>query len=190
MLVRLALAASLALAAGTAYAQPQTMPAQRISGTVKSVASGHLVVTTDKGDVDLVLPPQTPVMGREPAAATDIKAGSYLGTANQTIPEGGRATEVHMMDNGPNVNSPMNQPGLIMTNGHVKSVQNTAKGQEMDVDYGEGTRHVIVPANTPVSRMVDKGPSALKPGTRVSVIPTPGADGKLTARYIILAPPK
>src|SRR5262249_8882153 len=112
------------------------------------------------------------------------------GTANQTVPEGGRANEVHLIDKGPNVNSPMNDEGLIMTNGHVKSVQKTAKGQEMDVDYGEGTRHVIVPTNTPITRLVPQDPSTIKAGASVDVGAAPGADSKLTARYVVLAPAK
>ena len=62
------------------------------------------------------------------ATVSEIKPGGYLGTANVTSPAGGKATEVHLMDNGPNVHFAMDaDKGLMMTNGHVKSVQTTAK---------------------------------------------------------------
>jgi hypothetical protein len=164
---------------------------ERITGTVKSVGTDHLVLSTDKGDVDVAVTPQTRVLNREPAEAAEIKAGAYLGTANVTGPDGGLATEVHLMDNGPNVHSPMNaDAGLMMTNGHVKSVQTTAKGQEMDVDYGSGVRHVVVPANTPVTRMQASNVDSLTVGAPVTAALRPGADGKVAAAFIILGPQK
>jgi hypothetical protein len=194
MLGRLAVAIALTVFAGAANAQPtnpSTSMGERVTGTVKSVASGHVVLSTDKGEVDVVVTPQTRVLNREPASASEIKAGGYLGTANVTGPDGGTATEVHLMDNGPNVHSVMNaDTGLMMTNGHVKSVQTTSNGEEMDVDYGSGLRHVVVPANTPVTRMIASDIASLKVGASVTAALRPGVDGKLTAAFIILAPPK
>jgi hypothetical protein len=72
-----------------------------------------------------------------------------------------------------------------MTNGHVKSVTPTATGEEMDVDYGQGTaRHVVVTKDTTVTRMIDVGVAGLKPGTNVNAMTTSGADGKPAATYI------
>ena len=194
MLARLAVAVALVIFAGAANAQPagpSSPMGERVSGTVKSVAADHVVLSTDKGEVDVLVTPQTRVLNREPASASQIKAGGYLGTANVTGPGGGTATEVHLMDNGPNVHSVMNaNAGLMMTNGHVKSVQTTSKGEEMDIDYGSGVRHVVVPASTPVTRMISSDVASLKVGAAVTAALRPGADGKLTAAYIILAPTK
>ena len=94
----------------------------------------------------------------------------------------------------PNVHYPMNpktSPRLMMTNGKVKSVTKTAKGEEMDIDYGAATtRHVVVTDETSMTRMVDVGVAGLKPGAEVSVNMVAGDDGKPVAGFIGIAAPK
>jgi len=164
---------------------------ERVSGTVKSAAADKVVLTTPKGEVSVAVTPQTRVAMQQAASASDIKPGAYLGTANQDgpAPDTGTATEVHLADNGGNVNRPMNDSGLTMTNGHVKNVTRTAAGQEMDIDYGEGkTRRVTVADGTPITKMAEVGMAALKPGTSVSAMTTTGADGKSVANMILIDP--
>jgi len=130
-LCRTFLIAVVALSVQAAGAQ-QPPQGERIAGAVKSITSGDLILATAKGDVDVAITPQTRVLLRQSASASDIKPGAYLGTSNQNASEAdtGTATEVHLMDNGPNVNYPMNNSGLTMTNGHVKNVTSiTAKTQ-------------------------------------------------------------
>ncbi len=180
-----------ALIAQVAVAQQGPPPGERVSGTVKSVAADSVVLVTPKGDVTVAITPQTRLAVRQTAGANEIKPGAYLGTANQngTAPDTGTATEVHLADNGPNVNFPMNNSGLTMTNGHVKSVNRTATGQEMDIDYGEGkTRRVVVGAGTPVTKMVSVGVTELKPGSKVNAMTTTGKDGKSVANMIMIEP--
>jgi hypothetical protein len=181
----------IALTAQAAIAQ-QPPQGERIAGTIKSVTTSDLILATAKGDVDLAITPQTRVLARQAASKTDIKPGAYLGTSNQNaaVADTGTATEVHLMDNGPNVNYPMNSSGLTMTNGHVKSVTHTAAGEEMDIDYGKDTtRHVVVTTDTAVTKMSDVGTSALKQGVNVGAMTTTAADGKPTATYIVIDPP-
>ncbi len=176
------------LTAATASAQ-QAPRGVRIAGTVKSVAASDVILATPKGNVDIAITPQTRVLVRQPAATDDIKQGAYLGTSNQNgaEPGSGTAKEIHMMDKGPNVNFAMNKSGLMMTNGTVKSVTHTTKGEEMDVDYGKAqTRHVIVNKDTVMTRMVDVGVAGLKPGLEVSANTTTGAGGKPTATFIVV----
>jgi hypothetical protein len=180
-----------ALIAQVAVAQQGPPAGERVSGTVKSVAADRVVLTTPKGEVSVATTPQTRVTVRQPANASEIKPGAYLGTSNQdgSAPDTGTATEVHLADNGGNVNRPMNDSGLTMTNGHVKKVTRTATGQEMDIDYGEGkTRHVVVKSGTPVTRMADAGVAALKAGVSVTAMTTTGADGKSVASMIMIDP--
>lgn len=193
MLARLALAAAVAtLLAGSAGAQGA--PGEKFSGAIKVAAADHVTIATAaKGDLDFAVTPQTRVVYRGAASAAEIKPGAYLGTSNLNTPEGGKATEVHLGDNGPNVHFSMDdKAGLMMTNGHVKSVTATAKGEEFDVDYGAAaTRHVVLPPNTPVTRTLTGNMAMLKPGVPVTVYAAPGADGKLAVRYIsIQTPPK
>ena len=183
--------ALLATAAVAADAQ-QPPPGTRIAGTIKSVTASGLVLATATGDVDVAMTPTTRVLVRKPAAVSDIKPGAYLGTSNQNSADGasGTATEVHLMQNGPNVNYAMNNSGLTMTNGHVKSVNQTAKGQEMDIDYGQAsTRHVVVSADTVVTTMDDVGAAALKPGLEINAMTTSGTNGKPTASFISINTP-
>jgi hypothetical protein len=182
---------SFALVVFTAAAAGAQQPPQgvRIAGTVKSVAATDVVLATPKGDVAIAITPQTRVLVRQPAATNEIKQGSYLGTANQNSAEAGTGTanEIHMMDKGPNVNFAMNKSGLMMTNGTVKSVTHTAKGDELDIDYGQAqTRHVIVGKDTVMTRMVDVGVAGLKPGLEVSANTTTGAGGKPAATFIMV----
>lgn len=189
-----AIAATLVIATLVAQAAGAQPAAQgvRIMGTVKSVTADTVVLATAKGDVDVRITPQTRVLKSQPASASDIKPGAYLGTSNQngSAPNTGTATEVHLAANGPNVNFPMNHTGLTMTNGHVTSVNHTASGEEMVIDYGQSTtRHVVVPANTQITRMADIGAAGLKPQARVTTMTTAGADGKPVATFILIAQP-
>lgn len=189
MLRRQALAiAVLSVVAQIAGAQ-QAPRGVRFVGTVKSVAADKLVLTTSKGTVAIALTPQTRVMVSRPASASDIKPGAYLGTSNQNAaaPNAGTATEIHLADNGPNVNFPMNNSGLTMTNGHVTHVTRTASGEEMDIDYGKATtRHVMVPADTRITKMDEVGTAGLKPHIAVTALTTPGADGKPVATFVLV----
>lgn len=179
----------LTAAAASAQRAPQGV---RIAGTIKSVTAADVTLTTAEGNVDIAITPETRVLVRQPAAADEIKAGTYLGTSNQNgaAPDSGTAKEVHMMAKGPNVNFAMNKSGLMMTNGTVKSVTHTAKGDEIDIDYGQAqTRHVIVNKDTTMTRMVDLGAAGLKPGLEVSANTTAGAGGKPTATFIMITKP-
>jgi hypothetical protein len=181
-----------AVAAVSAGAQQQAPQGTRIAGTVKSVTASDVILATATGDVDVTVTPQTRVLVRQAASVSDIKPGAYLGTSNQNSSDGysGTATEVHLMDNGPNVNYPMNNSGLTMTNGHVKAVTSSSAGQEMDIDYGQATtRHVLVNKDTSITKMKDVGIASLKPGLEVNAMTTSGSDGKPTATFISVRTP-
>jgi hypothetical protein len=181
----LALASALSTLAGA----QQPSSGQRISGKIKSVSAQEIVLVGANGSVTLGVTPQTRVLARKTARPDEVKPGAYLGTANQNNADGssGTSTEVHLMNNGPNVHSAMNNSGLMMTNGHVKSVHTTAKGREIAVDYGQATaRHVIIPAGTPTTRMVDVGLAALKPGETIIALTRPAPGGKMTAAFITI----
>ena len=162
----------------------------RVDGTVKSVSSGHIILTTVKGDFDLIVTPQTRYGIRNVSNANEIKPGTYLGTSNQNgaAPDTGTATEVHVMEKGPNVQFPMNETGLTMTNGRVTSVKRTDKGQEMEIDYGKDTkRRVTVTGDTSVTTQTDATAADVKPGLHVMAILGTG-DAKSTATYVTLEP--
>lgn len=185
-------AALLAVIAIPAGAQQRAPQGERITGTVTSVTTSQLTLATANGDINIALTPHTRVFVREPASISDIKPGAYLGTANQNNTSGsnaGTAKEIHLARNGPNVDFPMNKSGLMMTNGHVKSVTSTSDGLEMDINYGKNTtRHVLVKKNTPITRMKDMGVTGLRPGLKVTAMTTRGSDKRLTATFILIEP--
>jgi hypothetical protein len=192
MRCRLTFAVALFTAAAVTAGAQQAPSGTRIAGTVKSVTSSDVILATSTGDVDVAITPQTRVLVRKPATVSDIKPGAYLGTSNQNSADGtsGTATEVHLMENGPNVNYPMNNSGLTMTNGHVKTVNHTASGQEMDIDYGQATtRHVVVSADTAITTMTDVGIAGLKPGLEINAMTTSATNGKPTATFISVSTP-
>jgi hypothetical protein len=184
--------AVVAFIAASAGAQQRAPQGTRIAGRVKSISANDVTLATAKGDVDVVLTPQTRVMLRQSASVSDIKPGAYLGTANQNSAsdsDAGTATEVHLADNGPNVNFPMNKSGLTMTNGHVTAVTSTPTGKEMDIDYGQSsTRHVLVKQGTVITKMKDVGVAGLKPGLQVNAMTSQGTDGKPAATFIVIGP--
>jgi len=186
------LAVMLVSVADAQQGPPQGPPGNRLAGTVKSADASKLVLATAKGDVTLTLTPQTRLSTSQAASVSDIRPGTYLGTSNQNgpAPDMGTATEVHLEDNGPNVNSPMNNSGLIMTNGHVTRVTHTAAGEEMDIDYGQATRrHVVVPADTRVTKMAPIDASQLKPGVSVMAMTSTGPDGHPVANMVMIGGP-
>ena len=182
-LLALAAPASAETAAKTEIKPPAGM--QRFAGTVKTISADTIVVSGAAGDTSLKITPDTKVMVVKKTTSDQIKAGSYLGTTNVTTPEGGRSTEVHMMPSGPGVHYTMDEKtSTMMTNGTVGKVAKTAKGDEFDVAYGGGTRHVIVPPDAMVTTGTYTPIETLKPGYAVTAIARPAADGGLMAAYI------
>ncbi len=187
--IAVALLAVVAISAGAQQPGPQ---GTRIAGKVKSATASDVTLATAHGDVDIAITAQTRVLVRQEATVSDIKPGAYLGTSNQNSTadsNSGTATEVHLGDDGPNVNFPMNNSGLTMTNGHVKAVTSTPAGKEMDIDYGKSTtRHVLVKQDTVITRMKEVGVAGLKAGLEVNAMTSSGADGKPTATFILIGP--
>jgi len=192
MRIQSTIAATLLVVVALSAGAQQGPQGTRIAGKVKSVTAGDVTLATAKGDIDVAVTAQTRVLVKQDASVSDIKPGAYLGTSNQNSTadsNSGTATEVHLGDDGPNVNFPMNKSGLTMTNGHVKAVTSTAAGKEMDIDYGQGTtRHVLVKPDTAITRMKEVGVAGLKAGLEVSAMTTAGTNGKPTATFILIGP--
>jgi hypothetical protein len=182
--------ALLAVIAFPAGAQQRAPQGTRIAGKIKSVTANQVMLATANGDIDVAVTPHTRVLVRQSASVSDIKPGAYLGTSNQDSganSTAGVATEVHLADNGPNVNFPMNKSGLTMTNGHVKTVTSTPAGEEIDINYGQSTtRHVLVKKDTVITKMKEVGIAGLKPDLEVNAMTNQGTDGSQTATFILV----
>ena len=195
-------------APAVAEVQPKLTP-----GVVNAVSGTTLTIMSQGAPASFQLTPGTVIMIAHKGGLADIKAGSFLGTTNAASPDGtGQSTEVHVfppgvkmgegdrpmgpapaggaasrMTNG-TVSAAGPASGSRMTNGAAGNVSTGAQGVQMDVAYQGGTRHIVVPPNTPVMVMSSGTPAMLKPGSNVLVGHVAGAGGSETATFINLQP--
>ena len=188
MTPRLLLAFGLLLGAAPALAQP-AQPG-RIRGTVEKVEGDVMTIKPRTGpDMAVTLAPSASITGVKTAQVSDIKPGSYVGTAAVPQPDGTeKALEVHVfppsMTGAGEGHRPFDLGQSNMTNGTVGDLV-TANGRTMTVKYAGGERRIVVPDDVPVV-MLDPGAprSLIQPGAKVIVQPTKAADGSLTADRI------
>ncbi|HEV7716078.1 MAG TPA: hypothetical protein VGO53_10810 [Steroidobacteraceae bacterium] len=184
-------AVTVALAlAGTAVAQSPAPT--RIRGDIVSATGDTLVVHRQRGDtLTLSLAPKAQVSAVRKIAISEIKAGSFIGTAatdangNLTaqevvvFPESERGTgEGHYAwDLGPK---------STMTNGNVDAVVKSTDGQHLRLSFKGGSNTVTVPPNVPIVTFVAATRADLVAGKKVFVIATEGADKHLVAQRVVV----
>jgi hypothetical protein len=142
------------------------------------------------GTTKVTLAPNYTVQYIVAAKLTDIKAGSYVGTAAVPQVDGSlRALEVHIFPPGvtPGQGSRPYDLGATssMTNGTVDTIASVkvdnVNGSKIMVKYEGGSKEVTVGAGTPVVTYMPATTAALTPGARVNILATKGTDGTLTA---------
>lgn len=161
-------------------------------GTIDSFNGGLLQITTRQGDkMSVEVTDKTRVNSVSKAKMSDIKAGSFIGTAAVSQSDGTlKALEVHVFapslrGSGEGFNPFESANGEVntMTNGTVGKLMNS-NGRTMTVKYGNAQKTVKVPDNVPVVLIEPGNKSLLKPGTKVVLFGTQGSDGKIAARGI------
>ncbi len=174
--------------AGAANAQPA--PA-RLRGTIASY-NGKTLVLTERGgqNVTLVVPDDVRVTIVSNTTLTDVKPGSFIGSAAVAQPDGTlKALEVHIfaesMRGTGEGNRPMDiGPQTSMTNGTVGTIAGS-DGRTLLVKYGsDGEKKITVPSDVPIVAYEPGTRSLLVTGTNVVIIPTKEADGTLDATRI------
>jgi hypothetical protein len=176
------------LLAGAASAQPA--PA-RLRGTISSFSGKSLVVTERGGQsVTLVVPDDVRVTVVSNTNLTDVKPGSFIGSAAVAQPDGTlKALEVHIfaesMRGTGEGNRPMDiGPQTSMTNGTVGTIAGS-DGRTLLVKYGsDGEKKITVPTDVPIVAYEPGTLSLLVPGASVTIIPTKEANGTLEATRI------
>ena len=163
---------------------------ERIRGAITAVAADAITVRTRAGqELRIKLGKRTPVNAITRAEITDIKPGSYIGTAATSLPDGSlRALEVHVfppdlagMGDG---HRPWDLgPDSSMTNGMVGDVVGS-KDRTLTVKYKDGQKKVVVPDGAPIVHIQKGDRSLLKPDVPVFITATKAADGTLSARSI------
>ncbi|MGF6755924.1 hypothetical protein [Paraburkholderia sp. GAS42] len=195
MSIRLKLGVTLsALAfAGVALAQTPAVKPSRIRGDIVSLDGDVLKVHRRSGDtVSIELKPTIAVSAVKAMQLSDIKPGSFVGTATTTgtdgkltatevvvFPESARGTgEGHYAwDLGPN---------STMTNANVDTVVQGTSGRNLKLSYKGGGDEVIVPPNVPIVTFTPAARSDLTPGKKVFVVATAASQNAFVAQRVVV----
>jgi hypothetical protein len=168
------------LAAGDSYPV-------RLRGKVDAVSGSTLALTLRNGDkASLQLPSGTRFVWLTESHLSEIKEGSYVGTAAVSQPDGTlKALEVQvfppsMRGVGEGSRDWDLGAGSSMTNGTVGTLS-TTNGRMITITYKGGEKRVLVPDNVPVVTYEPADLSALTPGANVLVNGTHNADGSVVA---------
>jgi hypothetical protein len=195
MSIRLKLGVTLsALAfAGVALAQTPAAKPSRIRGDIVSLDGDVLKVHRRSGDtVSIELKPTIAVSAVKTMQLSDIKPGSFVGTAATTgtdgkltatevvvFPESARGTgEGHYAwDLGPN---------STMTNANVDTVVQGTSGRNLKLSYKGGSNEVTVPPNVPVVTFTPAARTDLSAGKKVFVVATAASQGAFVAQRVVV----
>ncbi len=174
------------LLSGAAHAQSGDTPA-RLRGKVDTVAGDAMELTLRNGTKETVkLAPDTRVTWLTEAQPSEIKPGSYIGTAAALQPDGTlKALEVQvfppsMRGVGEGTRPWDLGPQSSMTNGTVGSLV-ASSGRTITITYKGGEKRVLVPDDVPIVTYEPTDRSALTSGANVLVNGTRAADSVVTA---------
>ncbi len=184
--------AALALS-GAALAQAPAAQVVRLRGNIVSLNGDTLVVHRNSGDtVTVALAPNVQLGAVKNIKLSDIKPGSFIGTAAITGQDGKMtATEVHVFAESARGTGEGHRafdlgPNSTMTNANVDSVVQSSNGRELTLSYKGGTNTITVPANVPVVAFISADRADLTPGKTVIVTATPAAGGTFTTQRILV----
>ena len=174
--------------AGAAFAQ--TPAPVRVRGTIDSVNAQTMVVTSREGQkVTLAVAPDVGVTAILAASISDIKPGTYIGTAAMPQADGSLlAYEIQVfpesMRGVGEGHRPWDlQPQSTMTNGTVGDVVVT-QGRTLTLRYKDGEKKVVVPEKAPIITYAPATTAMLTPGAHVIITATQQADGSVVAQRV------
>lgn len=186
-----ALASAIAVVALVSLgARADEAPRESVRGAITAMAGDTMTVHTYKGeDVTVHLAADTQVRGVTLAQVSDIKPGSYVGSAAVPQADGTlKALEVHvfppaMAGTGDGHRAFDLAKDSTMTNGSVGDLV-SSNGRTMTVKYKGGEKKIVVPDNVPIVNLVPGDRSLLQPGVKVVLFAPKAADGTYTAKFI------
>jgi hypothetical protein len=195
----LAVSIAAALSAGIASAQTAP-PTTTIRGTIDSVTPTVIDLTArDGAKMTIALAPQTVVTELVPAKLSDVKSGSYIGTAAIKEPNGQyRALELQVFPESARGRGLGTHPSNLtknstMTNGTVGAmtqtngtVSNTSGNGDLvlSVNDGSGIKSVLVPSTVPVVTYAPGSFSDLQSGAHVILSARKDSNGKLITNRV------
>ncbi|HXD40596.1 MAG TPA: hypothetical protein VN649_08535 [Ramlibacter sp.] len=171
-----------------------TAQTTRLRGTIESVDSNRLTVSLSDGTrAQLMLAPSSTIVAVVKASISDIKEGTFVGSAALPQPDGTqRALEVHIfpeemrgVGEGHRPYAPV--PQGTMTNGSTAGppVVTGVQGSTLTVKYKGGEKKIIVPPDTPIVRFLSGSANDLKPAAHFTVTAaTKNPDGTYEANRI------
>jgi hypothetical protein len=159
----------------------------RVRGAITAVEGDLLKVHSNRGeDLQINLTKDTQVRGVTLAQVSDIKPGSYIGSAAVPQPDGTlKALEVHvfppaMAGTGDGHRAFDLGKDSTMTNGSVGDLV-TSNGRTITVNYKGGQKKIVIPDDVPIVNLVPADRSLLKPGVKVVLQAQKADDGALNA---------
>ena len=198
MFKRLAVTVSILVASTTLLAQTPG-PTLRLRATIEKVEPGSITVKERSGEViTLVRLADMEVSEVYPLALSDIKPGSYIGTAAMPQADGTQvALEVLVFPEAARGSGEGHRPWDLrpdstMTNATVADLaaapSSVPGGQKLTLKYKDGEKIVIVPAGVPVvsfkpGKMDEQ--ALIVPGAKV-LITAQEKDGKPTALRMVV----
>jgi hypothetical protein len=202
MSIRLKLGVTLAALsfAGAALAQTPAAKPSRIRGDIVALNGDVLTVHRRSGDtVSIELKPAVTVSAVKAMQLSDIKPGSFVGTAATTGTDGKlTATEVLVFPESARGTGEGHYawdlgPQSSMTNANVDQVVQGTSGRDLKLSYKGGANSVTVPENVPVVTFAPATHDDLKPGKKVFVVASPAGSDFAAQRIVVekdgVAPP-
>lgn len=163
----------------------------RMQGTIEKLDAKLLVLRGNDGTASSVsLDSGTAVFVNQPSSLSVVKPGDYVASAAVKGADGKlHSKELRIFPEAlrgiGEGQRPMQAPDTLMTNASVSEVVAAPDGEVVKVKYKGGTAELIVGPQVPIIAMVASQASDLKPGTRVFILATKGAEGALSAKRIL-----
>ena len=183
--------ASLALLAFTTAAAAQAPT--RMRGSIAAIDGNTAIIATREGTaVPVKLADNWSVMLVSPMTMADIKEGSFVGIASMKGPDGSlNALEVLVFPEAARGSNEGHypwdlQPESMMTNATVATVAAAPDGQTLTLKYKDGAQTIKVKPGTPIVTFAPGDRSDAKPGAKVFLGATKGADGGMTATRLLV----
>ena len=188
------LAAGLLLGMVTGAVLADTAPPIRIRATIDAVEPQALALTTRDGSrIEVKLNDALTILTVKNVPLESIASNAYVGIATRSGAEGKpEAIEVlvfpeSMRGAGEGNYSWDLESGSMMTNGSVTAVAQGVRGRELSVAYKGQSVDILVPPEAAVVTFVAAERADLKPGERVFLSATKGADGALTTGRVVVS---
>jgi hypothetical protein len=173
-----------------APSQAEDTPPIRVRGAITSIDGDLLKVHSNRGeDLQVTLTQDTKVRGVTLGQVSEIKPGSYIGSAAVPQADGTlKALEVHvfppeMAGTGDGHRAFDLGKDSTMTNGSVGDLV-TSNGRTITVNYKGGQKKIVIPDDVPIVNLVPGDRSLLKPGVKVVLQAQKGQDGALNAQSV------